>query len=981
MLHIARSSYSFLRGYGKPAEFAERVAKTGGTLVAADYCSTWGHVEWAKAGVRALGVTLPAVKDLEKDPRHGLVTLVADDSEGLQNLYAATTQAFKQFYHRPRLTWEQVEALKSQNVTAYLDHALNDEIDLALAACEGNFLLKPRYSVVPLDHQGIRLIEACDARYPTASDKEAYQLVNKMTRTVGEVEGNPTHVLYDAEWRRLMLQQGYDVVPGTYPPRHEHDAGLPQAGLLTVGTIKDLEALCEQQPRFKLVRDSDTYRGRYDQEIKLIEGKGFASYFLFVADLVGWAKARMLVGPGRGSAGGSLVCFILGITDVDPIKYGTLFERFIDPGRPDLPDIDVDFPDHKRDGVFEYLREKYGADKVARVGTLTEFGGKSVLNDIARVYTIPFQDTRAITSLLDGFSGATYHLATVKFALEHADEKLIEKYPEFQQALLLDERPRNPGIHAAGVIVTQEPVTHFGTVNQDGVLSLDLKSAEAVGLMKMDALVLKTLSVLEQTLDAAGVPWSTLLELGYNDPDVWDLLNRDKVAGIFQFEGAAVRGLLKRVQVTCFDDLSALTSLARPGPLMAGAADDWIERKNGAPWASLIPELDSTFGLIVYQEQAMAIVREIAGFDVVDVNGFRRAIGKKDPVKLASYKERFIAAATPWFAAKIAAIDPASKNAKGVKIQDLSPSVMAEEIWHDMEEFGSYAFNLAHAVAYSMLSYWTAWAKTNYPLEHACAYLNYADEDHCRAFIREYGPTKLSLLDVENSAAGWSIVNGRLTGGFKNIKGVGDSLAAKFVAKREKNPDTWKSTLTNSQLKLLNGDTVYDDLAYFEKHYKDVYDDPAKYKLTRAPMLIADIPTSKGTYLFLGRLTKMIERKDTQGRPYALLFFSDDSGEMPCTVSKYDYDSKYRTADNGRNYFKDGHAYAVYGTLPNSERRWAFIDSVRKLHAVDSNTDSDSSGASGAPQGAGGSTNADPASPPSAHSNSAGSDADDEIPF
>lgn len=914
MLHICRSSYSFLRGYGSPEQFVARAKLTGGTVIAADYCSTWGHVAWEQAGVHALGITLPAVATLEKDPRHGLVTLVANDSAGLRNLYTVVSLGFEQFYHRPRVTWEQVAGL--EGITAYLDTALSAETDLALAACQGGYLVKPRFQTLDLDVPD-KLIAACDARYPEVSDRAVYELVGKMTRTIGEIEGNPTHVLYPSEWKRLMMQSG--PIPANLVEPATHDATIHHASLLAING--DLRALCEQQPRFNLVRESDTYGIRYELELKLIADKGFDSYFLFVADLVQWAKQRMLVGPGRGSAGGSLVCYILSITEVDPIKHGTLFERFIDPGRSDFPDIDVDFPDHKREQVFAYLEAKYGKDRVARVGTLSDFGGKMVFNDIARVYSIPFQETRRLTACLDGFSGGTAHLATARFALGAADDDLIERYPEFKYALALDGFPRHTGVHASGVIVTQEPVQSFGAV-KEGVVALDLKAAEALGLMKMDALGLKTLSVLEHTLDAAGVPWSDLLALGYNDPDVWDLLNADRVAGIFQFEGPSVRGLLKRVKVTQFSDLSALTSLARPGPLMAGAADDWIARKLGAAWRSLIPQLDETYGLIVYQEQAMAIVREIAGFDVVDVNGFRRAIGKKDPAKLASYKERFMEKAVPWFAAH-----------HGLShLSDLESE--ANSLWHDMEEFGSYAFNLAHAVAYSMLSYWTAWAKAKHPLEYACAYLNYADEDHCRAFIREYGATKLTLFDDKVAQEGWSIVGGRICGGFLNIKGIGPSLAGRFVKLRNADPVAWKDKLTAAQAKLLSGETVYDDLAFFEINYKAVYDYPDNYKLTRRPQLIDDIPTEKGTYLFLGRMTKIIERADKSGLKYALVFFSDDSGELPCTVSKYDYADKYATADEGRNYFKVGQAYAVYAWLPKGERRWAFIDSVRRLHDV-----------------------------------------------
>jgi hypothetical protein len=401
-----------------------------------------------------------------------------------------------------------------------------------------------------------------------------------------------------------------------------------------------------------------------------------------------------------------------------------------------------------------------------------------------------------------------------------------------------------------------------------------------------------------------------------DDPKVWEVFNKDKVTGIFQFEGQAVRGLMRQVTVTSFEDLCALTSLARPGPLNGGAAALWVDRKSGRhDWKSLIPALDPTFGLIVYQEQAMAIVRELAGFNEFDVNGFRRAIGKKDPLKLKAYHDQFVS---------------------GARERSKMSDIELEDLWQQMEDFGSYAFNYSHAVAYSMISYYTAYAKAYYPDLYALAYLKHApDEEAEKSILREYGRDRVVICDPELSEVNWSVKDGKLIGGLTNLKGVGPKMAQKFIDLRTADPVNWKENLTSSQRSKLVGETRLDDMYFFDRYYGDVYSYPARFRISDKVWKIEDIPAEKGDYIFLGRLTKiMVREKD--GQEYALAFFSDDTGEMPCTISKKNW-PEFKFGPDGKPTLKIDVPYVVRGDIINEGRKWLFINKARKLHEPTNN--------------------------------------------
>jgi DNA polymerase III alpha subunit len=677
--------------------------------------------------------------------------------------------------------------------------------------------------------------------------------------------------------------------------------------------------------------------------LDVIKAKGFEDYFFFVADLCTWADQRMLVGPGRGSAGGSLLCYLLGITHVDPVKFGTMFDRFIDITRSDLPDIDIDFPTSRRDEIFEYLKSKYGTDCFARLGTLTELGGKSALNAVARATDVPFDASREVGKWTEGAGQGV--VLSPAWVFENVEEvkPILERHPSLLLATLIDGHVSHHGKHASGVVVTNHPVSNYGVIDRDGVLSMDMRDAEAQGFVKMDALGLATLDVIQATCDLAGIDPRGLRSLDWNDQSVFDaVFNKNRVTGIFQFEGNAVRGLMKEVKVDKFDDLCALASLARPGPLVGGAAAGWVKaRRGGDARASIHPALDATYGVICYQEQMMAICRDCAGFDVAGVNGMRRAVAKKDPVKLASYRPDFIHGMTQFFQGH-------QYNASTFE----ADAARAEVLWEEICEFGSYAFNLAHAVAYGMLSFMCAWLKTKYPLEFAVAQLRYAaDEDDTKHLLRELIEEGYQYVpfDSERSDASWSIVDGKLYGGFDSIRGIGTKTAERLVALREANPATWLRDLTEGQrAKVVGGITPWHALSYFTDKYRRLYEDPSAFRSADTPKgikppvyRIRDIPGDRGEYAFLGRVVtrkhvddndparveKRGGKKRVKDTHFINLTIEDDTGEVAGTINRFKEPSYKWLLEEDLS----GREFLFRGNVIEQGRRWLFIDKVVEL--------------------------------------------------
>ena len=519
---------------------------------------------------------------------------------------------------------------------------------------------------------------------------------------------------------------------------------------------------------------NDVYEQRLMEELEVIRNKSFASYFLVVADMINWAKENnIMVGPGRGSAAGSLVCYTLGITDVDPIEYDLLFFRFINPERNDFPDIDTDFEDRRRKEVKDYLKKKF--KHVASISTYTYFKDKGVIRDAARVFMVPLSDVNRAMKSIDTFEDFVDSPNTKEFRT---------KYPEvLWLADRLRGRIRSVGVHAAGVVVAKDDLRKYAPVESRAdasdlvsgripVVAYDMDTVADIGLIKLDALGLKTLSVISDTLASIKKRSGkdiNLSELTLDDPDVYKVLSEGYTKGVFQAEATPYTNLLIKMGVDKFEDLAASNALVRPGAMNTVGAS-YIKRKHGDEAVQFIhpimkPFTENTYGVIIYQEQVMQACVHLGGMTWSEADKVRKIIGKKkDAKEFDQFKDQFIAGASKHISKK-----------------------QAETLWHTFEAHAGYSFNRSHAVAYSMLSYYTAWLKTYYPLEFMFSILkNENDKDARTEYLIEAKRLKLSikLPHINESDVFFSLKGDSIRFGLGEVKFISDSIANKIIDQR-----------------------------------------------------------------------------------------------------------------------------------------------------------------------------------------------------
>ena len=525
----------------------------------------------------------------------------------------------------------------------------------------------------------------------------------------------------------------------------------------------------------RLQKASDPiYRERIEEELSVIASKNFASYFLVVADMINWAKDNDIrVGPGRGSAAGSLVCYALGITDVDPIKYDLLFFRFINPERNDFPDIDTDFEDRRRKEVKDYLKKKF--KHVASISTYTYFKDKGVVRDAARVFMVPLSDVNRAMKSIDTFEDFIESPNTKEFRT---------RYPEVVWlAERLRGRIRSVGVHAAGVVVAKDDLRKFAPVEsredaQDKVsgripvVAYDMDTVADIGLIKLDALGLKTLSVMSDTLKSIKSRTNkdiNLSDITMDDPKVYKMLSDGYTKGVFQAEATPYTNLLIKMGVDKFEDLAASNALVRPGAMNTVGAS-YIKRKHGDEAVQFIhpimkPFTENTYGVIIYQEQVMQACVHLGGMTWSEADKVRKIIGKKkDAKEFDQFKDRFI--------------DGASKHIS---------KKQAETLWQTFEAHAGYSFNRSHAVAYSMLSYYAAWLKTYYPLEFMFSILkNENDKDARTEYLIEAKRLglRVSLPHINESDIYFSLQKDRIVFGLAEVKFISDSIANKIIDQR-----------------------------------------------------------------------------------------------------------------------------------------------------------------------------------------------------
>ena len=848
-LHV-HSHFSLFDGIATPEEYIDRAIELGmPALGLTDHGSLSGHREFYRIakekGIKPiLGVegyiTENRFDQRDKDKREGLLDLVynhililAKNKTGLENLNKLNEIAWTEgYYKKPRIDYEVLEKYseglvvgsgclsgalakaieaeelaEAKRIIEWHKRVFGDdyyievmphnpaEVNKQLLALADEYGVKP---VVTPDchhaHTGQKEIQELKLILNTYSNKVqkdvTYEksakfdnLVDRLHYLYGDREISFTdydiHLLSYEEMRTAMGAQGIDrddmyestleisdkvedyfiedhldLLPVQYQNPDEELYSLAVEGLKSRGIY------------------NDEYLARLDEELEVIKNKKFGPYFLVVRNMISWAKQEgIMVGPGRGSAAGSLLCYTLGITDIDPIQHGLLFFRFINPERNDFPDIDTDIQDSRREEVKDYLVRQYR--HVASIATFLEFKDKGVVRDIARVLHIPLTDVNKVMKVVDTWDD---------YCTSKQAEWFREKYPEIEKyGDQLRGRIRGTGIHAAGVVTSKSPIFKYapletrtspGSGERIPVVAVDMEEAERIGLIKIDALGLKTLSVLRDTLDIIKDRTGrsiNLLEIDMEDPKVYEMLSSGYTKGVFQCEATPYTNLLVKMGVKNFAELAASNALVRPGA-MNTIGKDYILRKHGKQNIAYHHQkmkafTQETYGCILYQEQVMQACTELGGMTMAEADKVRKIIGKKkDAKEFKQFQDRFV--------------DGASRF--------LSPNV-ALELWHDFEAHAGYSFNKSHAVAYSTLSYWTAWLKAYYPIEFMYSILkNEKDKDARTEYLIEAKRMNIPirLPHINESDIDFKIEGKGIRFGMTAIKYISDNIAQKYIAAR-----------------------------------------------------------------------------------------------------------------------------------------------------------------------------------------------------
>ena len=570
-----------------------------------------------------------------------------------------------------------------------------------------------------------------------------------------------------------------------YLPHYPTPDDISLDEFLSVAARKGLEEIIDNLNGHGHFERRD-YEKRLAYELQIINQMGFPGYFLIVMEFIDWAKKNDIpVGPGRGSGSGSLVAYSLGITDIDPLEYGLLFERFLNPERVSMPDFDVDFCMEGRDRVIKHVSDIYGAGSVSQIITFGTMSAKAVVRDVARVQGKPYGLADRLSKLIPFEIGMTLEKAMkeskeLKEFVESNDE--IEEIMEM--AYRLEGLTRNVGRHAGGVVISPGQLTDFVPLyteeSSGAVLSqFDKDDVERAGLVKFDFLGLKTLTIIDWTVKAInnerakeGLSQLDISEIDLNDNETFELLKSTKTTGIFQLESRGMRDLVARLVPESLNDIIALVALFRPGPLQSGAADDFVNRKHGLspieyPHPDLKPVLEETFGVVLYQEQVMQIAQELAGFSLGQADLLRRAMGKKKPEEMAKVREQFI------------------DGAKAKKIQEK----LAEEIFDLMEKFAGYAFNKSHSATYALISYQTAWLKAHYPAQFLAANLSAEMQNVDRVVVLADEVNRLGLNlkspSINHSVYAFEVSEGDLVYGLGALRGVGQTAVESIQCERE----------------------------------------------------------------------------------------------------------------------------------------------------------------------------------------------------
>lgn len=844
-LHL-HSQYSLLDGAIRLDPLFARAKEYGMHSVAiTDHGTMFGAMEFyekaLKAGIKPIigcecYVAPRSLTDKSSEDAKGLshLVLLARNNEGYKNLCKlATIAQMKGFYYKPRVD-DELLAAHSEGIIA-LSACLQGSIPKLLlkgqtAAAEekaryyekifgeGNFFLEiqenglmPQREANTLlvdmaERLSLPLVATNDCHYLDSEDTRAHELL--LCIQTGKTIHDPnrfqfgTDALYFKSREIMARELGHfkgalantveiasrcDV---SFDFNTYHFPNFPTEETGTAEELFDATARRGFEKRMVLIRknnpdvDEKLYLDRLNYEIETINTMGFPGYFLIVADFIRYSKENGIpVGPGRGSAAGSMVAYAMGITDLDPIEHGLIFERFLNPSRISMPDIDVDFCINGREKVYEYVVKKYGGgDYVAQIITYGKMKTRAVLRDVGRALGIPLKDVDEIAKLVPEVLNISLEKALqqepeiLKRAAERSDIKEL-----LDIAKKLEGLPRHASTHAAGVVIGDRRLDDYLPLYSgkkgEVVTQFDMHYVEKIGLVKFDFLGLRNLTVIKEALNLIalqGLEVPDLDTIPLDDRESYELLSRGDTTGVFQLESSGMKDLLVRLRPSTFGDITALVALYRPGPLESGMVDDFVERKHGRAEVSyalpqLEPILKDTYGVILYQEQVMKIAGVLANYSMAEADGLRKAMGKKIAEMMVAQRERFM------------------KGAAESNI-DLEK---AGYIFDLMEKFGGYGFNKSHSAAYALIAYQTAYLKAHYPLAFMAALLTSEMNslDGVVKFIEECRSHNIEVLppDVNESGLAFTVVDDAIRFGLVAVKNVGEGPVAAILAEREAN--------------------------------------------------------------------------------------------------------------------------------------------------------------------------------------------------
>jgi DNA polymerase III subunit alpha len=762
------------------------------------------------------------------------LTALAKDYQGYRNLIKLVTAGYLEgFYYRPRIDKELLA--KHRDGLIILSGCLSGEVlhflangqeDRAREAArwyeelcgEGNYFLEvqrhdldgePAFNEA-LSRLGrdldIPLVATNDCHYLRAADAAAHDVLlciqtgktlsdpkrfafsspdfyfkspQEMAERFRDIPGAVEQTLAIAESCHLEIPLGQ-----THLPRYQVPSGYTLDSYLETLVYERLRQRLQamEQRGQRLAPDLiRAYEQRAAHELAVIQQMGYSGYFLIVWDFIDYAKSQGIpVGPGRGSAAGSVVAYALSITELDPLRYNLLFERFLNPERVTLPDIDIDFCQERRDEVIEYVTQKYGKENVAQIITFGTMMAKAVIRDVGRALDIPYGEVDRIAKLVPNRLNITLADALKEEArLREIPEQGGQMARLMATAQALEGLVRHASTHAAGVVISPEPLSEYLPLYKGGkgevVTQYAMEDIEELGLLKMDFLGLRTLTVLHNTLQLIKDSHSmeiTLEGIPLDDGATYQLLSEARTFGVFQLESQGLRDILRKLKPSVFEDLIALVALYRPGPLGSGMIDDFIQRKHGkAKVEYLLPELEpilkETYGIIVYQEQVMQIASSIAGFSLGKADLLRRAMGKKKPEVMAEQREAFL---------------------KGA-LEHRFDQKKAAELFELMAYFAGYGFNKSHSAAYALIAYWTAYLKAHHPREYMAALLTseVQNTDKVIRYINESREMGISILspDVNDSFRDFRVVGEAIRFGLAAVKNVGDGAIEAIIEARE----------------------------------------------------------------------------------------------------------------------------------------------------------------------------------------------------